>query len=137
MRLPSATVFLALPVSSLASSAAVYLRPAPNADARVPALSPYEANSVLANYVGVAHSLFNEVFDDAVDFGKKEWSHLWDAIIPSTSSSSLRPDSSGGKDERTVMLFIQSDHPQGLSALLFLVLQPKIDWERNLSQQIL
>ena len=112
MKLPSLSFVLLLPATCLASSATVYLATKSRVDewTRSPtSLSPYEANSVLAHHIGIARSLFSEVFDDAVDFGKKEWNYLWQsAHLP----SSERPTSKN-QNKDTAVIFIQSDHPQG------------------------
>lgn len=109
----SSSLFLALlpAVATASQSATVYLQPSPPAQSTLaPSLSPFEANSVLAHYTGLSRSIFAEVIEDAVDFGRKEWDYLWHSVHPVENTVGAgRPD--------VVMIIMQSDYPQGLSIL--------------------
>ena len=103
MRLHLLLAFAVLPSVSLAGrSGTVYLQPFPPQAQKVPGLEPHEANSVLANYLGLRPSKFTEVIDDATKSGSEEWKYLWQP---------LHAENSGPYDR--VMLLIQSDHPEG------------------------
>lgn len=91
-------------------SAYIYLQPPPpSRTSHVPKLSPYEANSVLANYVGLSKGIFSEMIEDAVDFGRKEWDWLWNAVHPIENTV-------GAGSPDVVMLVVQSDTPEGAPA---------------------
>lgn len=110
MRTSSSLLLALLPVVATASqSATIYLQPPPPAQGpRTPSLSPFEANSVLAHYTGLSRSIFSEVVEDAVDFGRKEWDYLWHSVHPVENAVGAgRPD--------VVMIVMQSDYPQGMS----------------------
>jgi hypothetical protein len=93
-------------VSLAAQSATVYLQPPPSQEQNVPALEPYEANSVLANYLGLRRTIFGEIIEDVMRFGSEEWEHLWQPVHPVENTIGAGPYD-------RLMLFIQSDHPEG------------------------
>lgn len=112
MRTSNSLLLALLPAIATASqSATVYLQPSPPVKGtNTPSLSPFEANSVLAHYTGLSRSIFAEVVEDTVDFGRKEWDYLWHSVHPVENAvGSGRPD--------VVMIVMQSDYPQGLSSL--------------------
>lgn len=108
MRTSLSLLAAVLPIIVTASPTAnVYLQPAPPFQShKIPSLSPFEANSVLAHYTGLSRSIFAEIIEDAVDFGRKEWEYLWHPVHPVENTIGAgRPD--------VVMIVIQSNHPQG------------------------
>ncbi|KAF9507339.1 hypothetical protein BS47DRAFT_1488887 [Hydnum rufescens UP504] len=99
----------ALPIAAVAyGPATVYLRPnpVPTAPLGLPTLSPFEANAVLANFVGTGHTFWPDVLEKIVDIGKKEWDYLFHSIHP-------REDAIGAGSPDVLMLLLQSDYPQG------------------------
>lgn len=96
-----------LPSASLAAlPATVYLQPPPSQEPKVPALDPYEANSVLANYLGLRRTRFGEIIENVMEFGSEEWEHLWQPVHPVENTIGAGPYD-------RLLLFIQSDHPEG------------------------
>ena len=88
--------------------AQIYLQPPPSQAkvSGIPHLSPYEANAVLANFVGLGKSIFGNEMEEIIGDVRKEWEYLWNSVHPIKRTI-------GSGSSSTVMLLVHSSYPEG------------------------
>ncbi len=88
--------------------AQIYLQPPPSQVklSDVPHLSPYEANAVLANFVGLGRSIFGNLMEGIIEDVGTEWEYLWNSVHPIERAV-------GAGSSSSMILLVHSSYPEG------------------------